>query len=100
MRSPTGAYPRDAPPWCAAPPDRARQCSRWSSWSRASFNTVSLACSWRLRRQTGISLKMWHRSVDLEQLQLEGKLAIDCVAIERSRIEETGEYTLDRLFAG
>jgi circadian clock protein KaiC len=36
--------------------------------------------------------------VDLEQLQYEGMLAIDYVAVERSQIEETGEYNLDGLF--
>jgi circadian clock protein KaiC len=36
--------------------------------------------------------------VDLEQLQQDGKLAIDYVAVERSQIEETGEYNLDGLF--
>jgi circadian clock protein KaiC len=35
---------------------------------------------------------------DLEQLQKEGKLAIDHVYIERSEIEETGEYDLEGLF--
>jgi circadian clock protein KaiC len=35
---------------------------------------------------------------DLEQLQREGKLAIDHVFIERSEIEETGEYDLEGLF--
>ncbi len=35
---------------------------------------------------------------DLEQLQKDGKLAIDHVFIERSEIEETGEYDLEGLF--
>ncbi len=35
---------------------------------------------------------------DLEQLQKDGKLAIDHVYIERSEIEETGEYDLEGLF--
>jgi circadian clock protein KaiC len=35
---------------------------------------------------------------DLEKLQEEGKLAIDYVFIERSEIEETGEYDLEGLF--
>ena len=35
---------------------------------------------------------------DLEQLQKDGKLAIDYVFIERSEIEETGEYDLEGLF--
>jgi circadian clock protein KaiC len=35
---------------------------------------------------------------DLDQLQREGKLAIDHVFIERSEIEETGEYDLEGLF--
>jgi circadian clock protein KaiC len=35
---------------------------------------------------------------DLERLQSEGKLAIDHVLIERSEIEETGEYDLEGLF--
>lgn len=35
---------------------------------------------------------------DLEKLQSEGKLAIDHVFIERSEIEETGEYNLEGLF--
>ena len=35
---------------------------------------------------------------DLEKLQKEGKLAIDHVFIERSEIEETGEYDLEGLF--
>jgi circadian clock protein KaiC len=35
---------------------------------------------------------------DLDQLQREGKLSIDHVFIERSEIEETGEYNLDGLF--
>lgn len=35
---------------------------------------------------------------DLEKLQAEGKLAIDHVFIERSEIEETGEYDLEGLF--
>ena len=35
---------------------------------------------------------------DLEQLQRDGKLAIDHVFIERSEIEETGEYDLEGLF--
>jgi circadian clock protein KaiC len=36
--------------------------------------------------------------VDLERLQSEGKLAVDYVAVERSQIQETGEYNLDGLF--
>jgi circadian clock protein KaiC len=36
--------------------------------------------------------------VDLEQLQREGKLAINYVAIDRNQIEEAGEYNLDGLF--
>ena len=35
---------------------------------------------------------------DLDQLQKDGKLAIDHVFIERSEIEETGEYDLEGLF--
>ena len=35
---------------------------------------------------------------DLEQLQADGKLAIDHVFIERSEIEETGQYDLEGLF--
>ena len=35
---------------------------------------------------------------DLSQLEAEGKLAIDHVFIERSEIEETGEYDLEGLF--
>jgi circadian clock protein KaiC len=35
---------------------------------------------------------------DLEALQTQGKLAIDHVFIERSEIEETGEYDLEGLF--
>jgi circadian clock protein KaiC len=35
---------------------------------------------------------------DLDQLQNDGKLAIDHVFIERSEIEETGEYDLEGLF--
>jgi circadian clock protein KaiC len=35
---------------------------------------------------------------DLEKLQDEGKLSIDHVVIERSEIEETGEYDLEGLF--
>jgi len=35
---------------------------------------------------------------DLEKLQEEGKLSIDHVFIERSEIEETGEYDLEGLF--
>ena len=35
---------------------------------------------------------------DLEQLQADGKLAIDYVFIERTEIEETGEYDLEGLF--
>ncbi len=35
---------------------------------------------------------------DLDQLQKDGKLAIDHVFIERGEIEETGEYNLDGLF--
>jgi circadian clock protein KaiC len=35
---------------------------------------------------------------DLEQLQQDGKLAIDHVFIERTEIEETGEYDLEGLF--
>ncbi|PSH03401.1 MAG: KaiC 1 [Acidobacteria bacterium] len=35
---------------------------------------------------------------DLEQLQRDGKLVIDYVSIERSEIEETGEYDLEGLF--
>ncbi len=35
---------------------------------------------------------------DLEQLQNDGKLAIDHVFIERTEIEETGEYDLEGLF--
>src|SRR5690349_8186548 len=35
---------------------------------------------------------------DLEDLTRQGKLAIDHVFIERSEIEETGEYDLDGLF--
>jgi circadian clock protein KaiC len=35
---------------------------------------------------------------DLERLQADGKLALDHVFIERSEIEETGEYDLEGLF--
>jgi circadian clock protein KaiC len=36
--------------------------------------------------------------VDLEQLQKDGKLAIDYVYVDRGQIEETGGYNLDGLF--
>ena len=35
---------------------------------------------------------------DLEQLQRQNKIALDFVRVERSEIEETGEYDLDGLF--
>jgi circadian clock protein KaiC len=35
---------------------------------------------------------------DLEELQAEGKLAVDHVFIERSEVEESGEYDLEGLF--
>jgi circadian clock protein KaiC len=35
---------------------------------------------------------------DLEKLQQEKKIMLDCVHIERSEIEETGEYNLEGLF--
>ena len=35
---------------------------------------------------------------DLEQFQADGKLVIDYVELERSQIEETGEYDLEALF--
>lgn len=38
------------------------------------------------------------RGWDLQQLQDQGKIAIDYVYIERSEIEETGEYDLEGLF--
>jgi len=38
------------------------------------------------------------RGWNLQQLQDEGKLAIDYIYIERSEIEETGEYDLEGLF--
>ncbi len=38
------------------------------------------------------------RGYDLEKLQEEGRLAVDYVYIERSEIEETGEFDLEALF--
>jgi circadian clock protein KaiC len=50
--------------------------------------------------ETGAELSQNVRSLgfDLERLQAQGRIALDYVRIERSEIEETGEYDLEGLF--
>ena len=83
-----------------------RQCGRgqdicwpWSFWFAEPRNTTSRASSWRLRRPaTELAQNVRSLGFDLDELERKKKLVIDFVRIERSEIDETGDYDLEGLF--
>ena len=95
-----GGFPRAGRRWSAAPRAAARRCWRWSSWCAAPSSTASRACSWRSRRRP----TSWPRTsaslgFDLDKLTDAEEAASSTTShVERSEIEETGEYDLDGLF--
>ena len=57
------------------------------------------ACLWRLKKKPeDLAANVASLGFDLDQLQQDKKIKIDYVHIDRSEIEETGEYNLEGLF--
>ena len=77
----------------------ARRCWRWSSWcaARTEYDEPGVFIAFE---ETAEELPQNVRSLgfDLDALIARKKIAVDYVRIERSEIEETGEYDLDGLF--
>ena len=84
--------------WFAAGLDAARPCSQRNSWCGVLFNMMNRACSWRLRKLLPTYQNVRSLGFDLDDLQKKKKLVVDFVRVERSEIEETGEYDLEGLF--
>jgi circadian clock protein KaiC len=98
MKSPKAVCREAGQRWFAAALDAARPCLQWNSWCGALFNGepgVFMAFE-----ETAADLTQNVRSLgfDLDDLQKQKKLVVDFVRVERSEIEETGEYDLEGLF--
>ena len=71
----------------------------WSSWSREPKNMTSQESSWLSRRpQKSCPRISASLGFDLDDLEAKNKLVVDYVHIDKSEIEETGEYDLEGLF--
>jgi circadian clock protein KaiC len=94
-----GGLPRGRPRWCAATPAAARRFSAWSSSSKgaAQYDEPGVFMAFE---ESAEELTQNVRSLgfDLDRLAEENKLLVDYVYVERSEIEETGEYDLEGLF--
>ena len=93
-----GGLPTGRPTLVCGGPGAARRCSPWSSWSAAPRGTASRACSW-LRGDRGGA------GQERRVARLRPRRAVERrsdrdrhVRVERSEIEETGEYDLEGLF--
>jgi len=65
---------------------------------RGLLSTASRASSWRSRRTNGISRKTWPPWLRPGRSRGPEKILVDYVSIERTEIQETGEYDLEGLF--
>ena len=92
-------FPAGGPLWCAVVPAAARPCwaSSSSSAAQTQFDEPGVLMAFE---ETAEELTENVRSLgfDLDELVRQKKLALDYVRIERSEIEETGEYDLEGLF--
>ena len=96
MKLPRAVCPRGGPPWSAAGRLRQDPAGHGVPRARCAANTTSPASSWPLRRPPRTWPKTSPRSgIDLNDLVAQNKLFVDYVHIERSEIEETGEYDLE-----
>ena len=94
-RTAVAAGPRSS----AAAPAAARPCSPSSFSSAALRNSASPASSWPSRRRPRNWPRTSARSASTwTSWPSEKKLLVDYVHVERSEIEETGEYDLEGLF--
>ena len=93
------ACPPDAPVWSAAAPDLARRYlgMEFLVHGIVEYGEPGVFMAFE-ETEKDLAENVASFGYDLEQLQAEGKLAIDHVFIERSEIEETGEYDLEGLF--
>jgi circadian clock protein KaiC len=95
-----GGLPQGRPTsWYAAAPAAARRCSPWSFWSTGppSYRRARRVHELRgVRSRSG--RQFFSLGFDLERLQNDKKIILDYVHVDRSEIEETGEYNLEGLF--
>ena len=93
-----GGLPKDVPPWCAAAPGPGRPFSAWSFLCGATqFNEPGVFMSFEESAEE-LTKNVASLGFDLNRLTASKRLLVDYVHIERSEIEETGEYDLEGLF--
>ena len=99
MKSPTGACRRGGRRWCAAGLAPARHCSRASFLVNGAelYGEPGVLMTFEENGEE-IASDVASLGFDLPGLIEAGKLFVDYVRIERSEIEETGEYDLEGLF--
>ena len=93
-----GGLPHGRPTLVVVAPARARPCWVCSSSCAAPWTTASPESSCRSRRPPKSYPKLAPLGYDLPDLIQRDLLRIDSVHVERSEIEETGEYELEGLF--
>ena len=99
MRSREEVCPRGGRPSSPAPQAPARPSLPWSFSSTAQSTTTSRASSWPSRRRPkSLTKNVRSLGFDLKELTDKKRVSLDYVYVERSEIEETGEYDLDGLF--
>jgi circadian clock protein KaiC len=76
----------------------ARRSSRWSFWFEARRNSTNRRVHSFEESDEELATNVASLNFDLNELIAEKKLVLDYVFIERSEIEETGEYDLEGLF--
>ena len=86
-------------PWYAAARAAARPCLQWNSWCAApsQFNEPGVFIAFEENAEE-LTKNVSSLGFDLDDLAKKKKIVVDYVYIERSEIEETGEYDLEGLF--
>ena len=99
MRLPVAACRADGRRWSAAAPAAARRCWVWSSSSAGirEFGEPGVFVGFEETAED-LAKNVASLGFDVGSLIRRRQLAIDYVHIERSEIEETGEYDLEGLF--
>ena len=99
MRLQRAGYRKGGPPWCAAAPDAARRCWEWNSWCAGprNFKSPGVCISFEESPEE-LSANVASLGFDIDKLIAQKKLAIDFIYLERSLIEEAGDYDLEARF--
>ena len=97
-RSPEADFLPAGPPSSAAVPDAARLSFPWNSWCGGDGIRRERRVPGLRGNAEELSQNVRSLGFDLDQLIEDGKLVVDYVHIDRSEIDETGEYDLEGLF--